>query len=289
MREIKKILSTVPSVLIGVLTTILLSVVLVGCNGSSEEEGTGDKVAVPDVAIFYVSGHEGLLNNKSSNSYLDQVDSAGVAINNELRQSGYWVEEKYYVDDAYPVNNVGGYLALVEDLKEANKKWVKYGTKIILVAHSHGGVWLHSAIEKLPYLPVFCLVDLDTSSYGWGKIGVDHRSQSYNIIREPINRITIPYVRRDSSSEQTARYDIEDVIFSNVKYAYEVRSGERVSDRISNLIGAEYFDEKWNMRPDGSVKGLWGRFTGTTHKEVQSRYGTTVSLVTQWLLNRLAE
>ena len=260
---------------------LVVGSVIVGCTDSANKE-TKDIPDAPDFAIFYVSGHDGPLDGEPSKSYLDNPDEAGPAITKALRQFGYKIVEGYFVDDAFSIDGVGGYLALVKVLRFVDENFVEHGTRIIIVAHSHGGVWAHSAIEALSSVPIYCLVDLDVSSYGWGVTG--HDLQNAYISGDPRGKYYLPYiVDDDPTSDKDPYYDVEDVIFDNVKYALEIRSGDYPP------LGPEYYDEKWNVRLSGGKDGVWRKFTNTSHGEVHKGFGETISFVSQWMLSVIAD
>jgi hypothetical protein len=72
-------------------TLMFCAVFLTGCGGGSDS--TDD---AGHVAVFFVSGHEGLLDNVASSSYLQNTAGPGVIA--ALKAAGYSVEEHYYVD-----------------------------------------------------------------------------------------------------------------------------------------------------------------------------------------------
>ena len=76
--------------------------------------------------------------------------------------------------------------------------------------------------------------------------------------------------------------DLEDVVPESVVESLEVRSGETAP------FSSEPFDEHWNLRSDGTAVGFTCLFTGTAHTEVFDASGTTVPVVRDWILERLA-
>jgi len=261
---------------------LLAAAFLSACGGG----GGDDETTVPphpDVALFFVSGHNP--SGDAPYSYLSQAGNAGPEIVADLQATGLTVQPLYYIDDAYPSNGAGGYLQLVSDLRYARDHWAPYGTRVAVVAHSHGGVWAHAVIEAVDDLEITAFVDLDTSSYGWGVVG--HDSQNSIIGHDPRNSFHIEQLTtcpgsESQPSEQTYDYDWEDVIFPNVRYALEVRSGEYAP------AGDEWYDEKWNVRKDGRLDGLNCYFSGTDHSEVHTAGGPTVVFVSGWLKAHLS-
>ena len=265
---------------VSVLFTLLL---LAGCGsgGSSNDDNSA-----PDLMVFFVSGHTGLVNGDTGRSYLDVT--AGPEIIADLRAAGYRVEFEYYIDDATKVGNYGGYQELVGDMEVARDELQSQGTRSIIISHSHGGVWSHAAVDEVDDLTVTALVDLDASSFGWNDVG--HDTQNNVIGGEPRNRFIINQIQTCSDfpnapSDGTNVYDLEDVIFPNVQFALEVRGSQRP------LLIGELYDEKWNVREDGNTDGLscyYSDFPFSAHSEVHSATGATVAHVKTWLRSTLA-
>lgn len=239
--------------------------------------------AVPQLAIFFVSGHTDIGDGQPSYSYLNTT--AGPNIVTDLREAGYTTEQGYFVDDANDVMGAGGFQSLVATMRAVRDQYVPHGTRVLVIAHSHGGVWAHAAIRQVSDLTITAAVDLDTSSYGWGATG--HDTQNSFIGGDPRNRFVINNVTTCPAysvpSEQTSNYDIEDVVFQNVRFAFEVRSGEMAP------AGDEWYDEKWSIREDGNTDNLFCYFSNTSHTEVHQPSGATVPVVKNWLRARLAE
>lgn len=239
-------------------TIMFCAMLLAGCGGGSDSpEDAGH------VAVFFVSGHDTLFDGNSSKSYLQ--NTAGPDIVTALKSAGYSVETHYYADHQDVVDGYGGFNQLVSDLKFFRKN---DKTKVVVIAHSHGGVWAHAAITQASQLTVDLLVDLDVSSYGWTFVAHDTLA-----------------IGGDPRNKYQGRYDVEDVVPNNVQTALEVRSGDHPP-----LIGFflyEEYDEEWNIRPDGSTASLEKYLSSTNHTEVHQAGGTTMKYVNQWLINRL--
>jgi hypothetical protein len=261
------------------LATLLPLILAAGCSRPSSS--SGEQPTVPAVALFVVSGHNQAFDGNPSTSYL-QFD-AGPEIVSALQSYGLTTWVGYFVDDAFSVEGYGGFLSLIQSMKWVRDHWSRFGTRVVVVAHSHGGVWANAAIESVPDLDVACQVNLDTSSYGWAIVG--HDAQDGYIGGDPRDEFDIPYLTYypdypNVPSDQTSAYDLEDVVFSNVVYTLEVRSGD-------SLDGIEWFDEKWNIRVDGQVDGLYGYYSATSHEEVHQAGGTTLGYVDTWIVDRL--
>lgn len=256
----------------------LLFLAACGSGGSSNNNDA------PDLMVFLVSGHTGVINS-TSGSYLN--NTAGPGIIADLRSAGYNVEFEYYIDNAVQVGNYGGYQELVGDMEVARDQLQSKGTRSIVIAHSHGAVWAHAAIEAVDDLTVTALVDLDASSFGWNISG--HASQNSVIGGDPEDRFNIAQTRTCASfpnapSDGSASYDLEDVVFPNVQYALEVRGSQ------SPPLFAQLYDEKWNVRTDGNTDGLSCYYSNTSgsHAEVHNASGTTIAYVKSWLKTTLA-
>ena len=239
---------------------------------------------IPDLTILFVSGHQGLLDGAPSLSYLHE--SYGPKIVADLESSGYTVAVGYYADHPSETN-AGGYVDLVSDMKLVRDEWVAgraSPTRVIVIAHSHGGVWATAAIREVPSLPIRLQVALDHSSYGWGTVG--HTGHDAVMGGDPRDEYIINTSVSCSSdlgswSDTSNEYDLEDVVFPNVVEALEVQSGQPV-------VFLEPYDEKWNARLDGSLTGLSCYWSNTTHNETREANGTTYPVVINWIRERLA-
>jgi len=250
-----------------------------GGGGGGDGGGGGGLTANPgpQIALLMVNGHSfGTVPN-----YL--ATSAGPFLDAALRTAGYSVETTYYVDD------LAGYAALLAKLQAIFDTWIdgRSGpTRIVVVPHSHGGVRSHAAIRAKPLVPIRLLADLDGSSNGWGVV---HPGEDAALGGAPIDAYTIlgatgcaayPLVPNEAGN----LFDVEDVVFGNVQEAFEVRTG----DVVPNLLQFEMYDERWNARLDGSQRGLTCYFSGTPHLEPTLPTGSTLPLVRDWMLARLA-
>lgn len=251
--------------------------ILAACGGGD----TSETSKAPDLVVFFISGHTDL-DGQPSYSYLHIT--AGPSIVADLINAGYSVEPHYYVDDAFPVGGMPGFQDLVKDMRTARDQNVPKGSRVVVIAHSHGGVWAHAAIRAVSNLTVTAQVDLDTSSFGWAF--VHHDLQNSYIGGDPrdeftVNNLTACPQYANIPSETSFSYDIEDVIFGNVKNALEIRSGEMPP------FASENYDEKWNIRDNGTQDGLSCYYSGTSHNEVHQPGGTTIPIVKNWLISKL--
>lgn len=221
----------------------------------------------PDVTLILASGHPlGFASDAAP--YLADPGDAGPLIVDALVRSGHQVEWYAFVDNYYDTLNGYGYLSLVATLENVRDEYVAaraFPTKVVVVAHSHGGVRAHQAIEEVPDLPVRLLVDLDASSCDFN---VGH-------LFEPAPDPVDAWVFGDDY------YDAEDVVQANVDLALEVRSNEGCV-----LPMFEDYDEAYNIRIDGTRTGLFIHDAGTDHTEVHSP-GPTMVVVISWMLQNL--
>ena len=287
--------------------TAFLVLLLVACGGSGADatkpsgDATGDGAGTdnggndaggsnltpnpgPQVALLMSNGHSPLAPN-----YL--VTLTGPQLQNAIFGAGYTIETSYFTDDVGG-GTPGGYAEFVAKLQQIRDEWIvgrSDPTRVVIVGHSHGCVRSHAAIRAVPDCPVRLLVDLDGSSVGWSTFahGSDNTviggapEGAYNIAA------TITCPAHPTVTSAPPPFDLEDVVFSNVQEAYEVRSGDVILDP-ANLPNVIPYDERWNARPDGTTGGLTCHFSGTPHAEVAAP-GVTLNAVQAWILNRLAQ
>jgi hypothetical protein len=137
------------------LATLLLIVLAASCSRPSSS--SGQQPVVPAVALFVVSGHNDAFDGNPSTSYL-QLE-ARPEIVTALQSYGLTTWVGYYVDDAFSVGGYGGFLSLVQTMQWVRDHWSRFGTRVVVVAHSHGGVWANAAIGSVPDLDVACQVN----------------------------------------------------------------------------------------------------------------------------------
>jgi hypothetical protein len=236
----------------------------------------------PEVALLLVSGHSfGTVPN-----YL--ATATGPFLESALLADGYTVETSYFTDD--PGTGLpGAYLDLLAKLQAIQDDWIEGRsdpTRIVIVPHSHGGVRAHAAIRAKPGVTVRLLADLDTSSNGWALV---HPGEDTELGGSPVDAHVItgaagcpdfPLVPNEAGDV----FDVEDVVFDNVVEAFEVRTG----DIVFNPLQLEYYDERWNVRLDGTQRGLTCWYSGTNHSEPTLPGGVTLPRVRDWILERLA-
>jgi hypothetical protein len=208
------------------------------------------------VELFLVSGStisgsgsapaDGCYLRTDTGAYLDRV----------LREARFEVVEHDYADSE------ADYLRLVRDLRSAGSRQPDPHLRLVLVGHSHGGVWTHAAVQSLPMVEIAALVDLDATSYGWAFRGTPE-------IGDPRNAFTVG----------GTKCDLEDVVFRNVRANLEVRSGEFALKSMSR----ELYDEQSNVSVGPEMVPITTWNVATSHNEVHRADGTTLPRVAAWL------
>ena len=267
------------------LGMLFLSLLLGACGGGGGGGGGGaaaETLDNPDIALLMVSGHQGVFDGRPSESYLHE--DMGPALVADLEAAGYSVQVFYFVDNI-DATDYPGFVGLVNLLTQIRDAWIfgaQVSTQVVVVSHSHGGVWATAAVRQVGDCPIAAHIALDHSSYAWGLVGHDTSAiggdpQSALEIAAVANCATYPGV----PSEQDRFYDLEDVVMPSVLAALEVRSGD------APIPGLEWFDERWNVRSDGTFDGLSCYYSDDTHSEVHEVTGSTYPVVLSWLLGRL--
>lgn len=237
----------------------------------------------PQIALLLCNGHSPLAPNYLAALTGPQLEGALVA-------AGYTVETSYFTDDLGG-GSPGGYGELVAKLEAIRDDWITNRTdptRIVLIGHSHGCVRSHAAVRAVPDCPIRLLVDLDASSAGWSLLA--HGSENTAMGGAPEGAYAIPATITCAAYPAVLSapppFDLEDVVFPTVEEAFEVRSGDVLLNPANPLQLIPY-DERWNVRPDGSTTGLTCYFSGTPHGEVAAP-GVTLTQVQNWILARLA-
>lgn len=263
------------------LTMLLLAACGGGSGGGDPAPDDGDLSGPrPDVALILSSGH--------SPSLPDYLTAGGVRdqLVGAIEASGRSVRALSFVDSG------SSYLALVAALQQIHGQWIEgqaTPTRVVVVGHSHGCVRSHAALRAVPECPVDLLVDLDGSSAGWS-LALVHGAENALIGGAPEGayplgvQITCPDSGVGSAG---GPHDLEDVVFPQVREAFEVRSGDVLPDPSNPFQWVEY-DERWNARLDGSTTGLACHYSGTGHGEVALAGGLTLARVEAWILERLS-
>ncbi|MDF1699925.1 MAG: hypothetical protein P1V36_02020 [Planctomycetota bacterium] len=236
----------------------------------------------PQIALLLCNGHSPLPN------YL--ATATGPQLEGALLGAGYTVQTSYFTDDLGG-GAPGGYTDLVAKLQQIRDDWINgrsNPTRVVVVGHSHGCVRSHAALRAVSDCPIRLLVDLDGSSAGWTLVthGPENAAMggapegAYNI------NATITCSAFPTVASAPPPFDLEDVVFTHVEEAYEVRSADMLIDP-SNPPQLIPYDDRWNARPDGTTGGLTCYYSGLSHLEAGSP-GVTLNAVQAWMLARLA-
>jgi hypothetical protein len=210
----------------------------------------------PDVLLVTVAGH---CTNCASEYNGEYLQSWGVpaSIEGVIEDEGLSVETWTYVDELYSWTRgsevlVYGYLALVQDLEWVEENWIAdfdNPTRIVLLGHSHGVVWAHSAAMDADHVPIDVLVDMDGVCMNWEDddwaFGFgDDWNQEVDAYEQRNGRLSWFDLSNpcDSWDLGTGEYmNIDDVVSWNVGVNLEVRSSDWL-----------LFDSQDNLRYDGT-------------------------------------
>lgn len=224
----------------------------------------------PDVTLLLSSGHHGLCCASDSEPYLSYAGDAGPAVASALTSAGLRVETGSFVDHADGTAYGPGYDDFVATLQFVRDTYLvgrAFPTKVVVVAHSHGGVRAHQAIRAVSDLPVRELVDLDASSCAF-KTG-----HLLEVEADPVDAWFI----------NGRYYDEEDVVQPNVQYALEILSNQLCPASLIN----ELYDDSFNVRTDGSYGGLFYHEAFSDHSEVHQAGGASMQVVIPWMVKWL--
>jgi hypothetical protein len=207
------------------------------------------------VELYVASGRFGISSDAPEPCYLQR--DTGPFLKAAMERAGFLVTVHYYCDED------SDYPRLLSDVRGAGA----VSDRVVLVGHSHGGVWTHAAARDAKNIRIDALIDLDATSYGW-------QFKMSPSIGEPRNAYT--------DTRTGARLDLEDVVPANVVANLEVRSGEFALRGWSS----ELYDEQPNVALSSKTTiETWN--VGTSHTEVHQASGTTLPRVAQWLVRHL--
>jgi len=239
----------------------------------------------PDFIILGISGHDipGVGAACPSSYNCEYLSERGTleAIRDIAEAHGTTAGILTYVDELYswyddqngdgvadPYEDLAiGFLDLLADIRWINSNWIAdfdNPTRVIVVAHSHGGVWAHSALMLHPEFPVDILLDLDTNALCWEAdlaclfVGDDWRFEINEFV-ETNDPAWWFDVANASDSWQVPGLaqpqDIEDIVPSSVFLNVEIISG-----------GSIAYDNQRNHRLDGTRTNIISEyFEGEDH------------------------
>ena len=218
----------------------------------------------PDFLLLTVSGHVPTTTKPYNTEYL--LDSGGPdAVARVFEQKGFSVAIYEHADELYSWPSATppqyGFLELIDEMDWVATSWVAdfdNPTRIIVMAHSHGTVWAHTALMVVDYLPVEFLIDLDGESTAWEsstltlgigdewRWGIDDYSVTYGV--------TWPFDVTDAADSWSIPgvpylQDVEDVVPDSVRYNLEVHANGYAFPIIN--------DDEVNWRLDGSADEIY--------------------------------
>jgi len=241
----------------------------------------------PDVVVLSVSGHDGALNaalcvSDTNRAYLGDPGEAVGAVAQTFADLGLTVAVVDLSDrlSGPDADRDGlsdrpdqmGFIELLLLMERIYQDWMvgqAVPTRLVIVAHSHGGVWAHIATSVMSHVPVSYLVTLDGICLLW-------ECEHEDAVRD--------WVRRDSPgfawdiSVPCAAWsvpgfpgllDTKDVVFDNVDINLEVQS--------TDLFVS---DDQDNTRLDGSQAGIATYVAPEGHNGVRDETSDAVAWVT---------
>ena len=210
----------------------------------------------PDVLLVTVSGHCTDCAAEYNGEYLRSWGTPQ-NLQRALENEGHVVDTWTYVDELYSWVRgdqvlAYGFLALVADLKWVERNWIAdYDdpTRIVLLGHSHGVVWAHSAAMAADDVPIEVLVDLDGVCLNWEDddwaFGVgDEWDEVIDDYESRNGRLTWFDLSNPCNSWDLGageRMNIDDVVPWSVRTNLEVRSSDWL-----------LYDSQDNLRYDGT-------------------------------------
>lgn len=285
---------------------LLPLLLLSGCawlNGTGEAVDpptTGNRPSdAPDFVVLACSGHEFTVNaGLYRPSYLIR-DGAALDVGAALESLGASVSVWDHGDSFYDHDDEGnaftpgsgeatdyGFLQLLEEMVFIRDSMIAQfdnPTRVVVLAHSHGVVWCHTAMHLISDLPVDVLIDLDGDVESWDSTpfpGV--AADSWDAVISEYNGITgfewafdIRAARDGWTVPGLAEpQDIEDVVPASADLALEVWGG-----------GQMLRDVDPNVRLDGSSDGILRFETGQSHEALARSGNEGVSWAVEQLLD----
>ena len=251
---------------------------LPGCGGPSGDE---EEEAPPptDYLLLTVSGHcfvgcdefneEYLVAEGTAQVLADALPDADgeVLIGGVVDSYWSWVDG----DDNLLALGFVDLVAVLDSLVAEWPEKTRNDTAVVLACHSHGCVWLHTALLLVPDLPVAALVDIDAESYEWewewaGEIADDDTDWGWDI------------GNAESGWEVDGLgdlQDIEDLVPNNVALDLEIVSND----------GTWIQDGDPNHRMDGSDRRIERFYSVENHEDSDGPHSDGIS----WAADRLSE
>lgn len=185
-----------------------------------------------------------------------------------------------------------GFIDLVVTLRGINAQWIAdfdNPTRVVVVGHSHGVVWAHTAIHVLEQegtpIPIMYLVDIDGVSIGWEteSFGVGDEWGTEIPDYSAYYGLNWPYTIENAENSWrvpglTALQDTEDVVPSSVLTNLEIGSNDATSIRDTNR----------NHRRDGSTRDIFFFMSGVNHESTDNRNSDAVRWASGFMRTRLS-
>lgn len=241
------------------LLLVVLSCTSEGTDLAAVSTATLRPLGSPDVLVVTVSGHCANCASEYNGEYLEGW-GVPATLEGVIEDEGLSVETWTYVDELYSWTRgsevlVYGYLALVQDLEWVEQNWIAdfdNPTRIVLLGHSHGVVWAHSAAIAVE-VPIEVLIDLDGVCMNWEDddwaFGVgDDWNQEVDRYEQRNGQLSWFDLSNPCDSWDLGpgqAMNIDDVVPWNVGVNLEVRSNDWL-----------LFDSQDNLRYDGTSDTL---------------------------------
>lgn len=145
-------------------------------------------------------------------------------------------------------------------------------SKIVLVSHSHGVVWSHIVQWALPKVPIEVAIDFDGICRYWGTDNAADITRDGNPYNIPVSSLCGQQITGGGNP-----YDIQNVVFSNVKFNLDIQASNTASCNPYVLLGV--YDGHDNIRNEGGTEGIYAFNTCEDHGSVirPDRSGTKVA------------
>lgn len=225
----------------------------------------------PDVVVLSFSGHDATPTAPFNAEYLVAQGALPVQVASMFETRGFTTQVFAYGDEFY--DNGGphrGFLSAFNDLGIIWTEWIAdYDdpTRVIVIGHSHGGVWAHTLAGLVP-APIDVLVSLDAVSHGWESPSwaTGFAGDNWQMVIDDYNAFH-GYTYEDWGFDfaylggwilpDGTEHTIDDVVFPNVAVNLEYQS----SSPIPTLS-----DWEANRRfPDGTTQDILTSATGELH------------------------
>jgi hypothetical protein len=224
----------------------------------------------PDVVIMGFAGRCGSNDAffscdapRVNRAYLDTQPQPGTlqALQSNLEQQGYSVTIRSFVgrlsadEPSITVPAPDGYLEAEAYVQEVYDNWIRNQTdptRLIVVGHSHGAVWMNLLLLNHPDIPFDYAISLDgVCSFWWADhedaINAHYGSSRRPLEGDPCNSFVLPNIG--------SVRDLDDVIPDNVRINLEVQSSP------TSLP----FDDQNNFRLDGGQQDIYRFIASQTH------------------------